>query len=658
MPGASRLAAWFLACVPLALAAAELSVVEIPRVPDEWPADHGELTAEPWGGYGFRLEALGIEGKDGAPSMELAARARMGWNSAGFRFLVEVRDSTPFEDGALWYGDSVEIFLSNDIGAGNPRGQVVVAPGRDPQWPEPRVSVFEGLENHVPDPRYAVRKNDHGYAVEILVPWADVGVEPEEGLALAVSVAVNDRTVRDGPHHRRRWIRQALGETSTRFMREVRLSSSGEGKAHLWAENFAIQKDGSVRLAIQAGDAWAGQPVEVALDGEPLGAAEFGPGDGGWTDLLFDRPGQPGTALPKRLTLRLPDGSEAVLPCRFMLPFERPLGNGWRGENYHMNACFRYLMELLGHPEGVYDYHFFSALTGDSFVQVHPGYCFSGTWRTKDDFSLLSDTVGREFDFVSGEEARSDPPRWRQAAVQAIDRGEPVICFRREDAPSVINGYEEGGERLLMVAYDAPVPEIMDEAMDRVEWLLFMGDEKPALPRDEALRRAFAAIPGWMARPRDGEGTNYGRDAYHSWADSLLDPAVRAVIVNGGDASWLAHSNQVCLTLTSEHSRGFFLREARNLCPDLAPGLDAMQAVHDRISPLHGRLNALGAGFFGPPRPWMDDQESVEEVVALIKEIGDAAAGFADCLAALEAADSGGAGPAPSPGNGRGEDLF
>jgi len=130
--------------------------------------------------------------------------------------LVRVKDAAAAENDSvslLYQGDSVEFFVADKCG-GNQMIQLITAPGRrdgtktepddeaadgDDEGPPRRVwdhRQDEALKRRVPRPderiEVAATADASGYAIEALIPWEALGVEPAAGVEVAAQVHVND----------------------------------------------------------------------------------------------------------------------------------------------------------------------------------------------------------------------------------------------------------------------------------------------------------------------------------------------------------------------------------------------------------------------------------------------------------------------------------
>ena len=201
----AMLAAAFATTLVTMGAVANAVAFNIPRVENKVP------DASDWGeGAGFRVEAL-VDPVVGAAQEDFsAARCRLGWNEQGVLFFIEVRDTTPHEAPDGWHGDSVHIFAGR-AGAGRDRVYYLCNAVCPPDAEKPNIHYrrYRGERVEMDEPpsphRYAVRRSESGYAVEVLVPWEALELAPEPGLELDVQVMIFDYS----PQRARRAMRWA-----------------------------------------------------------------------------------------------------------------------------------------------------------------------------------------------------------------------------------------------------------------------------------------------------------------------------------------------------------------------------------------------------------------------------------------------------------------
>lgn len=186
----------FLLALPLTVLAADAPsgpVFEIPKL-DNITIDG---KTDDWGDKGFRVDILAdAYGKVPSPS-NYSCKFRLGWNDKGLLVLVTVTDDVPLEPATkpeeLWKGDSIEFFAANERG-GNDCYQVVVAPGCDPNSPEPRTNISDYRQNKGPKLAIEVKreKMDKGFVMEALLPWKNLSIEAQDGREVGFQLYAND----------------------------------------------------------------------------------------------------------------------------------------------------------------------------------------------------------------------------------------------------------------------------------------------------------------------------------------------------------------------------------------------------------------------------------------------------------------------------------
>ncbi len=179
----------------IATAAAGALAFDIPRL------ERVGLTAraEEWGDAGFRVEVL-YDGKSPRrPCANLDAQLRLAWNDRGLLGLVEVTDDRLVEadaDEDLWQLDTVEVFVGTGVGELD-LYQAVLAPGLAPAKEGARFSLCDfrqsaALKGTPLAAQVARQRTAGGYALEFLLPWTNLAVEPKLGATLALQLHVND----------------------------------------------------------------------------------------------------------------------------------------------------------------------------------------------------------------------------------------------------------------------------------------------------------------------------------------------------------------------------------------------------------------------------------------------------------------------------------
>lgn len=155
-------------------------------------------SGDDWAEQGFRVEFLADPSGRVNPPDDFDVKFRLGWNRQGLLVLAAVRDNVAVERESLsrlWQTDCVEMMVSEDVGSMN-RYQLVIASGADPQYKTARQKIYDWRH-----PRYkkveltahsGSRVFEGGYFIEVLLPWANLGVEPNPGMELAFQFVAND----------------------------------------------------------------------------------------------------------------------------------------------------------------------------------------------------------------------------------------------------------------------------------------------------------------------------------------------------------------------------------------------------------------------------------------------------------------------------------
>lgn len=155
-------------------------------------------SGDDWVEQGFRVEFLADPSGRANPPDDFDVKFRLGWNRQGLLVLAAVRDNVAVEQenlSRLWQTDCVEIMVSEQVGSMN-RYQLVIASGADPQYKTTRRKIYDWRH-----PRYkkveltaqsGSRVFEGGYFIEVLLPWANLGVEPNPGMELAFQFVAND----------------------------------------------------------------------------------------------------------------------------------------------------------------------------------------------------------------------------------------------------------------------------------------------------------------------------------------------------------------------------------------------------------------------------------------------------------------------------------
>ncbi|MEM1330090.1 MAG: serine hydrolase [Planctomycetota bacterium] len=195
-------------CVSASLS--ESRTFDIPRV-EEISID-GDLSD--WSDQGFEVRSLaGSHGWQWRPS-DFDVTMRLGWDDEGLRIAVSVRDDDAEEHNnprRLFLSDSVEFFVAPELGPSN-FYMYLVSPGLDPRHPDVRAIFFDKRELLVQGDAasrelsgdVACSETEHGYTLEVMLPWSNTGLVPEPGKTLGFQVYAMDKDT-DEPMTRVSW---------------------------------------------------------------------------------------------------------------------------------------------------------------------------------------------------------------------------------------------------------------------------------------------------------------------------------------------------------------------------------------------------------------------------------------------------------------------
>lgn len=110
-----------------------------------------------------------------------------------------------------------------------------------------------------------------------------------------------------------------------------------------------------------------------------------------------------------------------------------PLQYPNQGQNNVFNGCMKFFIECIGEKNNEYDYWFFTAVSGDSFVQVFNTdkskwiTCFS---QSKFDYELIKhvfDSIGYNFFYLEANEWRKDISATKSRIKEYFDKGVPIL---------------------------------------------------------------------------------------------------------------------------------------------------------------------------------------------------------------------------------------
>lgn len=260
------------------------------------------LSSNAWRDQGLSIVALAGRSATLRPYREFGATARLGWTDTGLAARVQVTDATSqtsSDPERPYEGDSVELYLGSDDG--KEMVQIVAAPGSA----RPRLFDYRSPERRAaahPVGRSKTWKTSDGYVVQILLPWTNLGLRPEIGLAFGARVAVNDAA----PDRDRQSLAWNGDEAGFDFFRlpKLRLAEIGAAPAPVTAWASPTDDLGAIRVNVVAEASQVGKPVRLGSDEKTLMP------DGPRAVTAFDLPIVAGEKSPPAVTLTVPGGFE------------------------------------------------------------------------------------------------------------------------------------------------------------------------------------------------------------------------------------------------------------------------------------------------------------------------------------------------------------
>jgi len=243
-----------------------------------------------WAGRGFEVGYLaGLNGKV-YKEADLGASAKIGWDPRGLLVLVQVRDDVGDESAdveSLWAADSIEFFVSTGVGS-DQRYQVLIAPGADVDQTQTRKWSYDYRRDRASGDlvtQHACTLVQGGYVVELLLPWSNLGIKPEQGDKVAFQFYVNDR---DGGADEKTtgiwWHPSRDAHERPESMYALRLTDhaglSSRARANVRREGKQAQ------MIVWADASLAGQVVTAKSGGATIGHAKLYENLGGATAVI------------------------------------------------------------------------------------------------------------------------------------------------------------------------------------------------------------------------------------------------------------------------------------------------------------------------------------------------------------------------------------
>jgi AraC-like DNA-binding protein len=312
-----------------------------------------------------------------------------------------------------------------------------------------------------------------------------------------------------------------------------------------------------------------------------------------------------------------------------------------QGQNYVFNGCMKFLMECMGEDEQ-YDYWFFSAVSGDCYVQVYGTNkdkwhtCFS---QSKFDYALIQrvfDAIGYNFSYIDAGERRQNKDNCKAKIIEYIDKGIPVIGKGFYHSPpeggpewptdevSCIIGYENNGECFYRLPEEATdlVPFTLDDNLPYT--FVFIEDKKEAPSVAEAYRKALMDAPALMRTPSSQTGAVFfGNDAFEQWGNMLegdfyqMSPEEFSEFNN--IRQWRYYCVYICIIATNIFSKQHTTDRAIKMNPELTGLAALLDTEYQALGELENRLKEAGGGF-NVSYEVLQDAEKRKKIARIVRE--------------------------------------
>ncbi len=274
------------------------------------------------------------------------------------------------------------------------------------------------------------------------------------------------------------------------------------------------------------------------------------------------------------------------------------------GQNYAFDGCMAYLMECINEkPE--YDYWFFSDVTGDSFTQVYSDELVTGclsdiTDRVNNAFTAC----GYEYSIVNKDDLKEN--KVYQKIISSIDKNIPVIQRKLINSRyeySIICGYDDNNTYSIYILKGG-TNQVQKTEFNDSESCIFIGNKVTDPNIKDVYRNLILSIPEYLnMSPKDG--FIFGKNAFKSWADSLIDGRFDNMPLNKINKNKY-HTNYLINAGTNGCARGA-LERTLLLNPDmifikkLQYHYDNMQRIFDYLAYTDGKdgLDYQSGGLHG-----------------------------------------------------------
>jgi len=340
------------------------------------------------------------------------------------------------------------------------------------------------------------------------------------------------------------------------------------------------------------------------------------------------------------------------------IPAIRRLWHDYKGENFYLEGCLAAALKAVGDTtlpaiEGCpdIDYAFLIVLSGTLFTQTYGDMNDDGMAAALGQRVMphMFGSLGRDYLYIDRATVAAQPALAMEAVKTAIDKGVPVISLHTSNWPRknhaeavhtewcIVGGYDADGTLYANVYYDDAVVDehgycAVKDGLAGSEGLYILGEKRRDAAAADLFHKAVRAIPSLVTQSRYN-GVAFGRQAYHDWADALLDEA------NWGNTAtnlsenpyeeflWKGHNAPWIVALTNEcYMRVYFGRMAEYFAANGGGEFPEVAKVWDVYMRIHARLPEIqkfhGGEFFATPAV-IAKPEVRKQIAAILREMGD-----------------------------------
>jgi AraC-like DNA-binding protein len=215
----------------------------------------------------------------------------------------------------------------------------------------------------------------------------------------------------------------------------------------------------------------------------------------------------------------------------------RPLFDGYKGHNYGLPDCMKFILECVGWDEKP-DFWDIAAITGDTVAQVYNRnpttsceYCVSGYLAGPEHINYVFDTLGYEYEYVTAAQLNADNESYIKKIVAMIDRDIPVLV--KTNLNNIPEWHSDVGTYCLIVGYDhgGQIVKLLFDGTETVDCILtgnnkmdliFVGEQQREVTLEELYLKAIKKMPHWLTLP-ERDGMFFGVAAFRAWADDIED---------------------------------------------------------------------------------------------------------------------------------------